>query len=819
MSPCSQCGTSVSIGAQFCPNCGSRVSPDPSNAQTERLRRPSAETVAQGERKLMEALRQATLGEYEVLGEVGRGGMAVVYLAHDIALDRKVAIKVMSPALTLMDPGIQERFKREARTAASLSHPHIIPVYTVRESEEIAYFVMKYVVGRSLESVLQEVGALPIAVVQTVLHHAGGALGHAHRRGVVHRDVKPGNIILDEDGWVVVTDFGIAKVAEAEALTMTGGVVGTPMYMSPEQCSGKPVAGASDQYSLGVVAYEMISGLQPFRSETMVNLIYDHCHTAPVPLQQVKPDCPPQIAAAVMRMLEKDPANRWPTVEEAVEAIGLVSDSQGGTVRTQMLTLAQGSPAHSLLEKFRTPASSVRSAPSTPVTPTPPASEGSAGLTTPPSKRRRAPAVALWAAPFVAAAAIGTWLVLGNGADGGSAAAPPGDGPPEAPQEAVATALPITAVDVTPPHLALVAGETTTLIAAARDQSGVAVGGAAVTWTAGNPAVAAVSPTGEVTALAPGTGTITARAGASSATVALTVTAPRPRPAAPSRTPPAVGSVAVAPASATTVIGRAVQLQAVVYDQRGVSLTGRSVSWSSSDPNVARVSAAGTVTGVSQGMATISASTAGHSGSASVSVGPTPVASLGVAPERAALEVGATLQLSATPRDDRGAPVTGRAVAWRSDNPEVATVSRTGQVMGVAPGSATITAAGGGASASATIVVEAPAAAPAPDPRSAIQDVVESYRRAIESRDLSELRRAYPGMTPEQEDAWREFFANVDDLTAELRIVDLEISGDDARGRMEATYQYRMNRNQTRTFEFRATFRRGPQGWTLTEVE
>src|SRR5439155_29488 len=151
----------------------------------------------------LDAVRQATLGEYEILGELGRGGMATVYLAHDIALDRQVAIKVMAPAL-LAGEGMAERFKREARTAASLSHPNIIPIYAVRETEQTLYFVMKLIEGRPLDSIIHEIGPLPIPMVQAIVHQVGSALGYAHKRGVVHRDVKAANVMVDSDGWAVV---------------------------------------------------------------------------------------------------------------------------------------------------------------------------------------------------------------------------------------------------------------------------------------------------------------------------------------------------------------------------------------------------------------------------------------------------------------------------------------------------------------------------------------------------------------------------------------------------------------------------------------
>ncbi|MEE8134353.1 MAG: protein kinase, partial [Gemmatimonadales bacterium] len=406
MTNCPNCGSAVTVGTHYCSSCGSKV-------ESEGDRRPSAETIAIGEQRLLKALRDATLGDYEIQAEIGRGGMAVVYLAHDISLNRKVAIKVMKPALMMMDDDVQRRFKREAQTAASLSHPHIIPVYAVKEVENLVFFVMKYILGRSLESVIKEIGALPVPVVQTILNQAGGALAHAHKRGVVHRDIKPGNIMMDEDGWVVVADFGIAKVAEAEALTMTGGVVGTPAYMSPEQCSGGELTGAADQYSLGVVAYEMITGRTPFKGGTMVNLIYDHCHTEPPPILAARPDCPPELAQVVQRMIAKDPDDRFQSIEEAVTATSFATDSSQEDARTHMMTLVQNTETDKLLKKFQsagsqippqqTPGSLSLPPPSTPL----PQNDAPA-----PTGRRRGVPVWAWAVPLVGVTAAVMWFAI-----------------------------------------------------------------------------------------------------------------------------------------------------------------------------------------------------------------------------------------------------------------------------------------------------------------------------------------------------------------------------------------------------------------------
>lgn len=380
---CSRCGTPVPAGARACTNCGADVSGQQGQVATAYLAPTDAGTMSLAGAGLIDALRRATTGEYDLGGELGAGGMATVYLAHDLALGRKVAIKVMSPALVAM-PGMVERFKREARTAASLSHPHIIPIYAVKQSAEVVYFVMKYVEGRSLESVVKAAGALPLALVQTVLYQAAAALGAAHKAGVVHRDVKPANIMVDKDGWVIVTDFGIAKVAETTGLTMTGATIGTPSYMSPEQCEAKrELTGASDQYSLGIVAYELLTGHTPFTAETTLGLLFAHVHEPPP-----RPDhLPDDIADALMRMLSKDPAERFPDVESAIAALGGMPIGNDDPVRDQLRQLARAGAADDLKRIASTPVSplpatraptkaktaartaapSVRSAPSPPV--------------------------------------------------------------------------------------------------------------------------------------------------------------------------------------------------------------------------------------------------------------------------------------------------------------------------------------------------------------------------------------------------------------------------------------------------------------------
>jgi len=352
---CARCGSRVGPGAYFCPRCGTSIPVAPADAPTVATAPPPPHDA--GREALLDALRQAALGEYEILAELGRGGMATVYLAHDVALDRKVAIKVLAPALLQMGEGMVERFKREARTAAALSHPHIIPIYAVKESERVLYFVMKYVQGRPLDSVLRDVGALPITMVQAIIAQVGDALGYAHRHGVIHRDIKSANIMLDEEGWAVVTDFGIAKVVQAEGLTVTGVTVGTPTYMSPEQCETREVTGASDQYSLGIVAYEMLTGRLPFQAESTMAVMYAHFNERPRPVTELRPDCPANLAAAVMRMLAKDPAGRWPSMDDVIAVCGRPSLRHDDPVRGEMITLARAGGRSPALAQIKTPTS------------------------------------------------------------------------------------------------------------------------------------------------------------------------------------------------------------------------------------------------------------------------------------------------------------------------------------------------------------------------------------------------------------------------------------------------------------------------------
>jgi eukaryotic-like serine/threonine-protein kinase len=333
---CAQCGVPLHLGDRFCGGCGA-VAPEAAEAE------------------LLEDLRQATLGKYDVFGVLGRGGMGVVYLAHDLRLDRKVAIKVLPPML-LMGEGMVERFRREAKIAASLRHRHITPIFGLEESTRLLFFVMEFVEGRTLSAILGDHGALKADVARAVLVDVADALEYAHRRGVVHRDVKPGNVIVDTEGMCVVTDFGVAKARGGSMLTSAGVAVGSPLYMSPEQWSGVATA-QSDQFSLGAMAYEMVTGCTAFAGETTEEVMRRVLDTTPPALQDVAPACPAALAQTVMRMLERDPANRWPSLAAAIAALGTGLTPRDDPVRTRLAELAKG--GHEVRTLPRTPRSPV----------------------------------------------------------------------------------------------------------------------------------------------------------------------------------------------------------------------------------------------------------------------------------------------------------------------------------------------------------------------------------------------------------------------------------------------------------------------------
>jgi serine/threonine protein kinase len=277
---------------------------------------------------LLDRLVVAVGTQYLVDAEIGRGGMAVVYRATDLRLHRRVAIKVLPPELAF-NADVRERFLREAQTAAQLSHPGIVPIYTVDEAEGLVFFVMALVDGESLAERLLREPRLPAEQARQILVGVADALAYAHAQGVVHRDVKPDNIMLDRvTGRTMVTDFGIARAAAGDSrLTVTGVAIGTPAYMSPEQALGeRELDGRSDIYSLGVIGYQMLAGETPFKASNTPAMLVKHVSETPRPLLSLRPDAPPSLAYAISRALAKKPEERWPDAAAFRDALQSTAD-------------------------------------------------------------------------------------------------------------------------------------------------------------------------------------------------------------------------------------------------------------------------------------------------------------------------------------------------------------------------------------------------------------------------------------------------------------------------------------------------------------
>jgi len=741
-------------------SCGADVSGEQSSVAT-RMVGSVSEARPQprlSQADLLSLLRNDTLGDYEILAELGRGGMATVYLAHDIQLDRKVAIKVLNPGIA-QGEGMVERFRLEARTAAKLSHPHIIPIHAVRETDDLVYFVMKFVVGRGLDTVMKELAPLPIPTVRSILSKVAEALGYAHRHGVVHRDIKPANIMIDAEGMPIVTDFGIAKVQDRERLTQTGAAIGTPTYMSPEQCNAGTITGASDQYSLGVMAFEMLTGRTLYAGDSFVTIMFKHCHEAPPTVEDFGPSVPADLAQAVIRMLQKAPGKRWPAMEDALPSLRGSDASLDDAVRTQMIEFAKGGTNAALLARVSTPRSPLPSIGGSR------ADSPTAAPTTVPVKTpaRRGSRTMLLVAALAVVAGAGTLAVLRPWQAAGRAATPippqsidtaaaagalataestaalgatdqvPESLPPSPPVTAAPAAQPPAAaaapvvreIRIANPPTGLAEGQTTMLRAEILDQRGRPVA-RAVQWSSSAPTVATVGAGGVVRAVAPGNVTIAAEADGRRVEVPITVTA-------------VVATVAVSPEGGTLAVGGAFNLVATPRASDGRALADRAVTWGSSDEGVAVVSSTGRVTALAAGTAVIRATAEGKSGTARVTV---------------------------------QAPVATRPV----ETPPA--------------------------------VVE--------DPREAVAGVVQAYASALEAKDFAKVKVLYPGFSGALERRTRDAVDAMDDLHVRLVPSGITVNGNSAKVRVTGAWTYRGGRLDINN---QYTLERRPSGWVIASID
>src|ERR671914_2157386 len=326
---CPECGTWNRGSVATCTRCKSEL-PEVPDAPGSK---PDDE---------LDTIRRATGGRYRVYRRLGTGGMANVYYAQHAVLERPLVIKALLPHLA-RDAEMRERFKREAEASSQLSHPHICSIMDYGEIDNVVFLVMPYLVNGSLADVVVRDGTVPVPRSAAVCAQVAVALDYAHRHGIVHRDVKPDNILYDEDGNALITDFGIATARFHGRLTATGRAMGTPHYMSPEQAMGKIVDGRSDLYAVGVMMYEALVGIPPFDGADAFSVGYKHVHEAPVPIEEVDSRLPPSLARVVMRCLVKTPGDRYQTgvelAESLISALAAMGPNHGAPEAARLATI------------------------------------------------------------------------------------------------------------------------------------------------------------------------------------------------------------------------------------------------------------------------------------------------------------------------------------------------------------------------------------------------------------------------------------------------------------------------------------------------
>jgi serine/threonine-protein kinase len=530
--------------------------------------------------ELLQKLRAATIGEYEIKGELGRGGMAAVFLAHDLQLNRRVAIKVMLPGLTYGEH-MWDRFLAEARTAAQLDHPHIVYIHSVKEKDRFLYFVMKHIDGRPLDDLLSEHKALPIPVAQTILTEVAGALDYAHREGVIHRDIKPANIMVDQRGSSIVMDFGIARATDARRFTQTGATIGTPAYMSPEQCHGLETSAASDQYSVGVLAYELLTGLPPFTG-TPIELQIAHMQDTPIPILDRRSELSPELANAVMRMLAKNPEDRWPSLHDALPAFSRGLDSLGAA------------PRNELIEMVKTGAPRGESFPATPISAGVPGS--SRGAASQGNDRSTEPVSGTSSERDAPTRISAPHRLVGMATPAAAAISPPPAMPPRA---VAANAAPSPTVRPRSAKRTVMASAAIVLVAAAvlmlrGGKNAVPLPQAAAAPVAAAPIADQVAQLfGDSAAVGPGPASSAARA----------------RGKAPREvTVDAVALLQLTVPSGRIGVGDTVHLGLRALDDAGSAVTTPQIVWTTSNPKIARFAGPGELIAAGEGKATVTVS-------------------------------------------------------------------------------------------------------------------------------------------------------------------------------------------------------------------
>ncbi len=824
---CAQCATPVPDTARYCHHCGSLVSDAEGQAAATSALDDSAV------RHMERLLRDDTQGEFEILHQIGRGGMAAVYLAREVHLDRHVAIKVLPPELTF-GHGV-ERFKREARTAAALDHPNIIPIYRIASGGKLFWYAMRYLEGRSLDVHIKAKKRLELDETIRLLRHVAGALDYAHHREVVHRDVKPANVMMDNHGRVIVTDFGIAKPLTESTLTASGSLVGTPYYMSPEQGMGKPVSGASDQYSVAVMAFHMLTGRVPFEGDSAIEVLHKHC-TVPAPaMDSLRPGLPTHVYFAVKKALAKKAEQRFESVMTFVEALERPSPEMAvaaATADTPTQVIPQARPTEPM-------APTAEPSPPTPVTegppaapmPTPPTQDPVATTPIPQAASSGADAVTVRTTPVahpsppvqapesrrkgkVIVATLGVLLVVAGGlfaarsffGSGGSGF----DTDPA--QQAELTPAPgkdvpadaSTPEATTPPSPVLATADTTT-----RDTA------------AGERASPSDTPVTEPPAVAE-------RTEPQRTAPPQTPSATQPR-AAPA--PPPVASIAVRANATSMTEGESQTLSALVRDARGRTLSDRAVRWASSNAAIVSVTSAGAARARAPGRAYVVAVSEERRDSVLLTVNARLVR-VAITQRDTTLQTGATVQLGAQALGTRG-PLPERDFAWTSSNPGVVNVDNNGRATARAPGSARIIARKAELADTLTVTVAAPPppekapdkpapVAPAIPAEEQISGLVTVYVQRLRARDMQTIDGLYPVVDQVDRRKHRELmtFLADRDRAAEPdgpRNIQARVSDDTAMARFGVTFRYRNNfgATNTRDVTFIAEFTRAGAEWRL----
>lgn len=646
--------------------------------------------------------------EYTLLGELGRGGSAIVYWARDRALLRDVAIKVVRPRFAGSDDEAIARLEREARTVARLQHPNIVTVHAVRRLDDGGVaLIMQLVPGRTLKQAIQEDGPFDAERAERVLRDVAEALAFAHAHGVVHRDVKPENVFLDSStGRAMLSDFGIAHSKEYDVrLTMTGAAIGTPAYMAPEQIDGGPANARSDLYSLGLVAWEMLTGVRPWADEALYTVIYKQKHEDLPAIDALRPgQVPPRLQYIVERMLQKKPAARWAGADGLLVALTnwmLPGDwaqweaSHKRRREREALQPPVKSPVRRSSEaetvKFLRP-DGQWDLEALGIPPAGTVGAGEPGATepedeapswaaeaieeeAPPVRRTVRTRVVIAAIVLVVAAGGATAMLyerrLGPFARVEVAAAEPAVTEPVAVDRAVALAT-------TPSTEGSVAGDTLSL--------------------------PSDSVSGTVPAPIPpdSSGVVAAMSTPASASVV-----PAPSPSAATPVPVAARAVAlrVAPGTVSVNAGDVVRLTAVLLSDDGASAPATQVSWRSGNADIVSVDGRGRITGVGAGTTVVMARRGALSALATVTVRFPLVGQIELSTSEAVLGRGDALKLRATLRDASGASMAPRPLVWSSSNDDVAIVNANGVVVGIAPGVATITVTVDAAIATTTVTV------------------------------------------------------------------------------------------------------------------